>query len=97
VSESSIQKWVLAITAASVVVFILPPVGLALYGLLIFYGVRCAASALRVRKARKRYEAYARWRGDPWNQQFMQGNGDDGGLSIAERNAYRKSANKLRR
>jgi hypothetical protein len=89
--------WSVLIIANTVVFWACPPLGL-----LIFAGM-AACGLFRIGRKVTQYSAdQARraevaWMGDPYNQQFMRGNGDNGGLSIAEQNYYRKRANEMGR
>lgn len=95
--QTFVQKWVIAILAMMIIFFIFPPAGLVLGFVAGLYAVRRAAAKRRERLARREHERYVMWRADPANQWTMPGNGTNGGLSIEERNAYRKQANQIKR
>lgn len=95
--QTRVQKGVLAIGVTLVIFWIFPPAGLALGALLGVYQARQAMSRMEQRRIERRHEAVRQWRASPWNQQFMTGVADNGGLSIEERNAYRRSANESSR
>lgn len=91
-----IVKWSLLTVLFAILICVMPPLGLLLGAVVGWYGVREARSRAAAAKIRREQEALRQWRANPWNQQFMQGNGSNGGLSIEERNAYRRSVNRER-
>jgi hypothetical protein len=78
------------VIACSLISFINPFAGIALGVTVTWIYVKGRRD--RARKAAERQQTIA-YRADPANQAIMRGNGDNGGLSIEEANAYRRKAN----
>lgn len=78
------------VIVASALSFISPPAGLAFAVTVVWIYL-----SNRRRRERQRTDRAAQiaYRANPANQAVMRGNGDDGGLSIEEANAYRRKAN----
>lgn len=85
--------WGLGIAGSFLMMFLFPPAGILLFP---FTVAMCIRSLVRLRN-RHKYRALILWRGNPANQATMRGNAPNGGLSIEERNAYRRSLNQLRK
>lgn len=95
--QTIVQKWVLVIVAFSILICVFPPAGLVVGALAGWHAVRSAAKWRREIQEQRERERFVAWRGDPANQQHMRGNGDNGGLSIEEQNAYRRAAHNQQR
>lgn len=95
--QTMVQKWVAAIVVVCILMCVFPPVGLLLGFVLGWQAVRRISKRQAEARRQREFQRLAIWRGDPQNEMFIQGNAADGGLSIEERNAYRRQANKYRR